>query len=379
VEIPKSQHPLQFGFTKGISPQLAALCVTEALAEADHLKRPLYVVTLDAQKAFDVVNHDILFRQMLVDDAPRHTVALLQDLYSGCTEFVAWQGKRSPEYDIKQGVKQGGIISTNLYKLYIDDLLERITQLNIGTKIGHIILGAVACADDVALLIDTLEDAQTLVDESSFYANSHLYSLHPVKSVASLRNAPWNGKELQFQGKAMPKDPNITHLGLTRDVSTRNMMKEEVLRRIQVGRSTVYAMMKVGLHGQNGLNPTASVRLLDLYVLPKVMYGLEAVLLQVGDMDQLEMFHKKLLKQLQGLHEKAADPAVYLLAGTLPLRARLDISRINLLLQVFSLSPENPLRRIGERQLKQNNHYSWFCRTNDIIKSYNLELSILQD
>ena len=36
------------------------------------------------------------------------------------------------------GVRQGGILSTDLYKLYINPLLDRLQDVGIGLKIGNI-------------------------------------------------------------------------------------------------------------------------------------------------------------------------------------------------------------------------------------------------
>ena len=52
------QNSLQFGFTKGLSPALAVLAVTESIADAADCKSSLYLLALDVRKAFDVVRCD---------------------------------------------------------------------------------------------------------------------------------------------------------------------------------------------------------------------------------------------------------------------------------------------------------------------------------
>ena len=55
------QSSLQFGFTKGLSPVMSALIVSEARAGVKmNSCAPLFLVTLDSRKAFDVVNHIIM-------------------------------------------------------------------------------------------------------------------------------------------------------------------------------------------------------------------------------------------------------------------------------------------------------------------------------
>ncbi len=87
-DIPKSPHPLQYGFTRGTAPDMSALGVTESLAEAKHQKTTLYIVALDAQKAFDVVSHPILFRKLITDGTPRDTIASVMSIYENATETV---------------------------------------------------------------------------------------------------------------------------------------------------------------------------------------------------------------------------------------------------------------------------------------------------
>ncbi len=60
-----SHSTLQFGFTKGLSPLMAALLVSEARAEVKMCtKAPLFLVTLDSRKAFDVVCHTIMLDKL---------------------------------------------------------------------------------------------------------------------------------------------------------------------------------------------------------------------------------------------------------------------------------------------------------------------------
>ena len=59
TKLPQTQ--LQFGFTEGLSPTMAAICLTEVITEANINKTPLIVMTLDTEKAFDRACHPILF------------------------------------------------------------------------------------------------------------------------------------------------------------------------------------------------------------------------------------------------------------------------------------------------------------------------------
>ena len=56
--------------------------------------------------------------------------------------------------------------------------------------------------------------------------------------------------------------------------------------------------MASGLHGENGLNPETSIHLLQIYVLPVMVYGLKVVLPKPALVDKLNRTYKKNLKQI---------------------------------------------------------------------------------
>ena len=59
-------------------------------------------------------------------------------------------------FTIKNGVKQGGIVSPVLFCIYIDGLLRLLRESNErGCFMGNIFMGALAYADDIALLAAT--------------------------------------------------------------------------------------------------------------------------------------------------------------------------------------------------------------------------------
>ena len=55
-----------------------------------------------------------------------------------------------------------------------------------------------------------------------------------------------------------------------------------------------------------------------------MIYGLEVVLITQTEIQQLDRYHCKHLKQIQGLPDHKSSAVLYLILGTLPLQAHLD-------------------------------------------------------
>ena len=100
---------LQFGFVlnKGFQKTLFTL---ETLVNyfTDRVI-PVYVASLDVSKAFDRVNHFALFIKLIDLGIPLYVLNVLIDWHCKLTGCVRWLGASSVVFDVKTGVRQGGI------------------------------------------------------------------------------------------------------------------------------------------------------------------------------------------------------------------------------------------------------------------------------
>ena len=110
---------------------------------------------LDAFKAFNCVKNRKHFHCLLDRKLPAVFIRLLLSLYTGHVACVLRNGVYSGQFPVKNGVKQGGILSPVLFCVYIDGLLDRLSKCHVGCYIGLNLLGALAYADDIVLLAPT--------------------------------------------------------------------------------------------------------------------------------------------------------------------------------------------------------------------------------
>jgi hypothetical protein len=68
--------------------------------------------------------------------------------------------------------------------------------------------------------------------------------------------------------------------------------------------------MGADLHGLNGVCPEVGKHLLNLYVMPRLTYGLEALKLLQSDLTDLDEFHRRNLRAIQHLPRSTGKPAI---------------------------------------------------------------------
>ena len=116
------------------------------------------------------------------------------------------------------------------------------------------------------------------------------------------------------------------HLGIDRETSQKINIDEKV----NLGRRTAYSLMGAGFQSMNGLKQCVSGKLWSTYDIPRLLYGLEVLDLKQSDLQRLESYQKKSLKQIQHLPDRAPNSASLALVGILPIEAVVHKNMLNL-------------------------------------------------
>ena len=288
----QTQHYLQRGFTEGVSPIYAAFLVHELQNEASDLKLPLYVGYLDAKAAFDTVWIGSLMRKLHLDGITSDDWLLINGLHQDATTQVKWCDIITDTFPVNQGVRQGGILSTQEYKRFINPLLQLLESFKIGGCIGGINLSAPTCADDVCVTAHSPADLQVLLDVAGIYSKSEHYSLQPTKCVVVPFRHPESSWNWSILGQPIPLEESTRHIGVQR-TSSNSSAGATVKANITKARGAIYSLMSSGLHGKRGLNPCTSIKLWQIYVLPILTYGLELFALNQKLNTELENFQTR--------------------------------------------------------------------------------------
>jgi len=363
-------NPLQRGFTEGTSPNNAALIVSECINEALDNNTPMALATLDAEKAFDVVWHDGLFRKLHHMHLHPDIWILLQELQVAAPTKVKWNNDVGPTYTALQGIRQGAKASPELYKCYNNGLLNTLEASRTGMNIGNIYVGAPTVADDVALIADNPTDLAAALQVVHGINSKDRVNINSKKSEIVLFNCPRKQHKSWRMGDNEIFETNkTTHLGITRDTS----LKQNIEDRIITGRKTLYSLLGAGLHGRNGINPSITVQMYKTFARPRIIYGLETVSLSQKEISLLDKYEAKIVRQLQYLPDRCATAAAYITLGLTPMTSTIEVNALTLFGNVIREYGTTEYA-IAKRQLalKDENSHSWFANVRQILLKYDL-------
>lgn len=109
---------LQFGFKKGIGCRDVIFTLQSVVSYYVKHGSTVNICMLDMSKAFDKINHYVLFTKLMQRGVPGVFITLIMNWYSKCSASVRWVNSLSYWFNLSCGVRQGGIfISEPIYSV----------------------------------------------------------------------------------------------------------------------------------------------------------------------------------------------------------------------------------------------------------------------
>jgi hypothetical protein len=222
----------QFGFRHCRETSNAIFILTELLDNAEKEKKPIYCTFLDIAAAYDSCSHPgILWTLKEYAKVRDDTWRALERLLSG-EEIRHIIGEKGAIAKVRSGVKQGDPLSPLLFDIAYQHLLSEIDKLKIGVKYKGILIAALAFADDLCILTESLEDMQTILSALERVSGKIGLKFNPKKTevlrTGSLVNKSNSG--LRLCGEEIKLSVDFKYLGATVDKEGKRSMSKERIK-----------------------------------------------------------------------------------------------------------------------------------------------------
>ena len=284
---------LQFGFKDKSSTTQCTFVMNEVIEYYLRNGGQVYTTFLDASKAFDCVKFSKLFKLLLDRDICPLIARFLAYCYTHQTGNVKWNSTMSKEFDIRNGVKQGGVLSPLLFNIYIDVLLLQLSQGGIGCHIGKKYMGSFAYADDIVLLSPSVSSLKLQLEICHKFSQDYNIKFNAEKSKLIIYGG--SPVSIEFQGRDIPICTSEKHVGNL--VGSDHEIKQTIIRNAC---NDMYSRLNLLMQQFKCLDRTILYKLFNSFCLS--LYGCQLWLISSSRiMEPLYTAWRKCIRRIFGL------------------------------------------------------------------------------
>ena len=329
----------QAGFREGYSTVDHIFSLYSMIMLQFSKNRKLYVCFVDYRKAFDSVNRSALFKVLSSLGFKGDVLQTIISVYNKVSASVFVDGCQSDEFECFTGLKQGCLLSPNLFTLFMTEITEALNLNGInGIKfcehyntIFHLLF-----ADDIFLVSESIEGLQNQLNVLQFQSNRLGLEINKEKTqIVIFRKGGFIAKkEKWFYDKTELNIVNsYRYLGIdfTTKLSFSNAIRPFTVKAKKVCYDISRSLNDIGCHSLDVFS-----KLFDSKVMPILTYGCE--LWGLNDFIEVERVHTTCFKRFLNVSTHCANITLYADTGRLPLSITTKIRCVKYWLRLMRLS-----------------------------------------
>ena len=358
----------QFAYKEGYSTSLCSFLVAETIQYYRANGSDVYMLSLDASKAFDRVKYSKLFKVLLERSICPLIIRYIVNIYMISSASVKWNKCESDSFYLGNGVKQGGIISAPFFAIYIDPLISKLNSTKQGCFIGGICANAFAYADDIVILSPSCSALRILILICESFAKEYEIIFNPDKCsllIFSESEFRKNNANIMFCGKSVrcvTKEKHLGHEFSSNFCHTSNLVSiDSVIRDMKVRTNAIITQYKP-------VSWMSKVTLFNSQCLP--LYGCHLWRLDDMNIEKLCTTWRKCCRKLLGLNPRTRSHLIPHLMGTAPIFDIIMYRMLNFIIDGIN-HQDNILNSFFKNSLLSNTSYM-SSNLNKILKNFNI-------
>ena len=212
----------------------------EILSVMKQQGRNVYAAYVDIKKAYDRVFIFGLWSKLLKYGIKGKLWRVLRDIYLGSVSCVKFENYLSAFFETREGLRQGCKLSTDLFSIFIADLVTRLNESGDGLTFDQVLfLCNILFADDILLLADDVPGLQRLLWLLDTWCRQNRFAVNIGKSGCMRFRFNYHQftsiehfERVEFDGSDLPDVHDYKYCGVWMSQSFESKkMRDEVLQK----------------------------------------------------------------------------------------------------------------------------------------------------
>ena len=287
----------QAGFRKGFATTDHLHSINQVIEKSNEFNLPLCIAYIDYEKAFDSVEHEVIFQALRNIGINESYINIIEDIYTEAKARVHIEKQESEEINILRGVRQGDPISPKLFTAAIQEVFKNSELESRGIDIDGEKLTDLRFADDVALVTSTVEDMEVQLNILNEESKKVGLRIHRGKTKFMTNSV--TTQNIEIEGIEIEKVEQYKYLGQTIALEDRTV--NEVQLRIKAGWAVFGKYKEIF---QNKEIPICLKRkVFNQCIIPTMTYGCQTWSLTKDIANKMEVCQRKMERKMLGLKQ----------------------------------------------------------------------------
>src|ERR1043165_6180135 len=232
----------------------------------------VFICFIDYSKAFDCINHELMWKTLEEMGIPKHLIHLLKELYEDQIAVIRTEHGDTDRIKIKKGVRQVCILSPVLFNLYAERIMRMAgmveTEEDKGVRIAGRTLNNLRYADDTTLLAGKMTDLIEMIRRLKIESEkAGLYFNMKKTKILSTEEED----SFEVDGEELETVTSFTFLGSV--IEREGKFDLDIKRRVALGKTAMNGMEKIWK--DKSVNIDTKKRLVRALIIPIITYGSE--------------------------------------------------------------------------------------------------------
>lgn len=315
-------RPNQNGFRRGRSTLPQILALRRIIEECKIGKRSAAIVFVDFSKAFDSINREAMFHILGLYGIPSAIIKAIQLLYESSFSRVQTADGLTDFFKTMVGVLQGDTLAPFLFIIVLDYVLRNCLSEENGLtiiprqsrRVPAVKVTDLDFADDLALLSDSIQQAQQLVQDLEHAAKLTGLSMNPTKTEHMVINIASEASNISsVNGDIIKRVEDFKYLG-----SYIAESKKDFNTRKGMAWSACIKLQKVWT---SGISDRLKVKFFRACVEPVLLYGSETWTMNKQFQKRLDGCYTRLLMKAKNINWKQHPTLQYIYDDLPPVSA----------------------------------------------------------
>lgn len=172
----------QAGFRKDRSCADQIFILREIIESRRNSRLPTYACFIDLKQAFPSTWRDAMWHRLRIAGISGKMYRTIRALYMNTESAIITPYGLTDSFTSDLGTRQGAVLSPFLFSLVISPIVDELHELDLGVRLGTILIPGLLYADDIILLAETPQQLSAMLDHATHLFHDWRFTVSDKKS-----------------------------------------------------------------------------------------------------------------------------------------------------------------------------------------------------